>query len=89
VAGHTDNVELRGGMFYDNWGLSLLRARKVLLYLIKAGKLPVRKWSAAGFADTDPIVSNASEAGRQRNRRCEIIVVPSAEEMLDLRAIAE
>ena len=32
VAGHTDNVELKGGMFYDNWGLSLLRARKVLLY---------------------------------------------------------
>ncbi len=89
VAGHTDNVELRGGMFYDNWGLSLLRARKVLLYLIDEGKLPVKNWSAAGFADTDPVASNETREGKQKNRRCEIIVVPSAEEMLDLKAIAQ
>lgn len=89
VAGHTDNVELRGGMFYDNWGLSLLRARKVLLYLIDEGKLPVKNWSAAGFADTDPIATNETREGKQKNRRCELIVVPSAEEMLDLKAIAQ
>ena len=88
VAGHTDNVELRGGMFYDNWGLSLLRARKVLLFLIKTG-LPAKNWSAAGFADTDPIADNETPEGKQKNRRCEIVVVPSAEEMLDLRSIVQ
>jgi len=34
IAGHTDNKPLKGGRFGDNWGLSAMRARQVLLYLI-------------------------------------------------------
>jgi chemotaxis protein MotB len=91
VAGHTDDKPLAGGQFKDNWGLSLMRAREVLVYLIdpKRGGLPVQHWSAAGFADTDPIASNSTDDGRQKNRRCELIVLPSVEEMLDLKAIAQ
>jgi len=91
VAGHTDNQPLRGGIFYDNWGLSLMRARQVLVFLVDPdeGTLPPSRWSAAGFGDTDPVASNESPDGRQANRRCEIIVVPNAEEMLDLRNIAK
>jgi chemotaxis protein MotB len=91
VAGHTDDKPLAGGQFKDNWGLSLMRAREVLVYLIdpKNGGLPVQHWSAAGFAATDPIASNGTEEGRQKNRRCELIVLPSVEEMLDLKAIAQ
>ncbi|MBW2454757.1 MAG: OmpA family protein [Deltaproteobacteria bacterium] len=91
VAGHTDNVAFRGGVFQDNWGLSLMRARRVLVYLVDpdTGGLPRTKWSAAGFAETDPIGTNDSPAGRQSNRRCELILVPSAEEMLDLKDIAK
>ncbi len=90
VAGHTDDQPYRGA-FRDNWGLSLMRARQVLLYLIdpNTGKLPVSRWSAAGFADTDPVVANDDAGGRQANRRCELIVLPNAEEMLDLQAIAK
>jgi len=91
VAGHTDNKALNGGPFHDNWGLSLMRAREVLLYLVgdKGGNLPIAHWSAAGFADTDPVASNDSDDGRQKNRRCDLIVVPSVEEMLDLKAITQ
>jgi chemotaxis protein MotB len=90
VAGHTDNKPLAGGVFRDNWGLSLMRAREVLLYLVgEKGGLPVVHWSAAGFGDTDPVASNATDDGRQKNRRCDLIVVPSVEEMLDLKAIAQ
>jgi chemotaxis protein MotB len=91
VAGHTDNKPVGGGPFWDNWGLSVMRARGVLLYLIdpKTGKLPAKNWSAAGFADTDPIATNDTPEGRQANRRCDLVVVPSAEEMLDLKAIAQ
>lgn len=91
VAGHTDSVQLNGGPFKDNWGLSLMRARSVLLYLVgdKGGQLPVPHWSAAGFADTDPIASNDDAPGKQKNRRCDLIVVPSVEEMLDLKSITQ
>jgi chemotaxis protein MotB len=87
VAGHTDNVDLRGGPFHDNWGLSLMRARGVLLYLVNDGGLPVNHWSAAGFADTDPVAPNDTADGKQKNRRCDLIVVPSVEEMLDLKSL--
>jgi chemotaxis protein MotB len=91
VAGHTDNKPFKGGVFRDNWGLSLMRAREVLLYLVgdKGGQLPVEHWSAAGFGDTDPVASNDTDEGRQKNRRCDLIVVPSVEEMLDLKAITQ
>jgi len=89
VAGHTDDRALKGGgMFKDNWGLSLMRGRSVLIYLVDNGQMPRDKWSAAGFADTDPVSSNDSDEGRQKNRRCDLIVVPSVEEMLDLKSLA-
>jgi chemotaxis protein MotB len=91
VAGHTDNKPLGGGVFRDNWGLSLMRAREVLVYLVgeKGGQLPTSHWSAAGFGDTDPVATNDTDDGRQKNRRCDLIVVPSVEEMLDLKAITQ
>lgn len=88
VAGHTDSEPYKNGPFYDNWGLSLMRARAVLLFLIgKEGRLPSRHWSAAGFGDTDPVASNATPAGKQQNRRCDLIVMPDVDEMLDLRKL--
>jgi len=91
VAGHTDSEALRGGAFKDNWGLSLMRAREVLEFLVDPaqGALPVAHWNAAGFADTDPVADNSTPDGRQKNRRCELIVLPSVEEMLDLKTITQ
>jgi chemotaxis protein MotB len=92
VAGHTDNKPLQHGPFKDNWGLSLMRAREVLVFLVdpaRGGGLPPSHWSATGFADTDPIASNDTDDGRQKNRRCELIVSPSVEEMLDLKTLTQ
>lgn len=91
VAGHTDNQPLQGGPFHDNWGLSLMRSRSVLLFLVggKSSILPRQHWSAAGFADTDPIAGNATKDGQQKNRRCDLIVMPDVEEMLDLKMLAD
>jgi chemotaxis protein MotB len=68
-----------------------MRSREVLLFLVndKAAGMPPAKWSAAGFGDTDPVANNDLDEGRQKNRRSEIIVVPSVEEMLDLKTIAQ
>ncbi len=89
VAGHTDNKPY-AGVFRDNWGLSLMRSREVLLFLVSDGStgMPAARWSAAGFGDTDPVADNGTPDGLQKNRRCEVIVVPSVEEMLDLKSIA-
>lgn len=93
VAGHTDNAPLSGGRFKDNWGLSVMRAREVLTFLIapgdKGGGLNPSKWSAAGFGDTDPVKSNDTPEGKQANRRCELVVVPNVEEMLDLKSLTQ
>ena len=89
VVGHTDDKPLKGSAFRDNWGLSLMRAREVLLYLINSGQMPAESWSAGGLGQMDPIADNATDDGRQKNRRCELMVMPSAEEMLSLRNIAQ
>jgi chemotaxis protein MotB len=69
VAGHTDNAKYpANGPFKDNWGLSLARARQVLLFLTTpagdktakdpkkqgGGGLDPRKLAAAGYGETDP-----------------------------------
>lgn len=73
VEGNTDNVPV-SGQFPTNWELSTARASAVVRELIADGVNPDRL-TAAGFADRHPIASNASEAGRQRNRRVELVVI--------------
>ncbi|HEX2879709.1 MAG TPA: flagellar motor protein MotB [Polyangiaceae bacterium] len=91
VAGHTDSKPLAGGTFKDNWGLSAMRARSVLMFLTttqpQGGGLDPRKWSAAGYADTDPVANNDSDDGRKKNRRVELVVLPNVEEMLNLNTL--
>lgn len=94
VAGHTDSAPLQGGRFKDNWGLSVMRAREVLTFLIQpldkgGGGLNAAKWSAAGYGDTDPVKPNDSPENKQANRRCELVVVPSIDEMLDLKSLTQ
>jgi chemotaxis protein MotB len=74
VAGHTDNIPV-SGPFENNWALSSARALNVTGALIRAGLRP-QQLVAAGYGEYDPIARNNSEAGRQANRRIEIILEP-------------
>jgi chemotaxis protein MotB len=94
VAGHTDNKPLKGGRFGDNWGLSAMRARQVLLYLVApvdtkegGGGLASERLHAAGYGDTDPVAKNDADEGRKQNRRVELVLMPDVEEMLDLKSL--
>jgi chemotaxis protein MotB len=93
VAGHTDSKPLKGGAFKDNWGLSAMRARSVLVFLTEhspgggGGGLDASHWSAAGYADTDPVANNDSDEGRKKNRRVELVIEPNVEEMLNLNSL--
>lgn len=91
VAGHTDANPLKGGPFQDNWGLSSMRARSVVVFLTSAegGGLEPKNWSAAGYGDTDPVAGNDTDDGRQRNRRVELVVLPNVEEMLNLNSLLD
>lgn len=54
--------------------LSNTRAKAVEDYLVKSG-LNQERIKAAGFGSADPAASNSTEAGRAKNRRCEIFIV--------------
>lgn len=92
VAGHTDGKPLAGGTFKDNWGLSAMRARSVLVLLTTptekgGGGLDEGRWSASGYGSTDPVADNDTDEGRQQNRRVELVVQPNVEEMLNLNSL--
>ena len=74
IAGHTDNVPLRGGPFRSNLGLSMARAGSVAEYLLKSTSIDPKRLSTMGFGEYRPFDTNDTEQGRQKNRRVEIIV---------------
>jgi outer membrane protein OmpA-like peptidoglycan-associated protein len=69
VEGYTDSV---GGDDY-NQTLSENRATSVRDYLTGAG-IPTESVTAKGFGKTGPVASNDTAAGRQQNRRVELVV---------------
>ena len=76
VAGHTDNVPVGSRSRFDNnWELSTARATTVVELMIDQG-VPPDQLAAAGFGEYDPIASNETADGRQKNRRLEIILMP-------------
>ncbi len=77
VEGHADNMEIGPALksrYQTNWDLSKARAGGVLRYLIEKGGIDSEKLSSVGHGDTKPITSNATEAGRQKNRRVDIVL---------------
>jgi chemotaxis protein MotB len=75
VTGHTDNVPIKFSGWKSNWELSAARATNVLDYLENNGVSPQRL-SATGYAEHRPIASNDTAAGRAKNRRVEIVILP-------------
>nr|MCU0254512.1 OmpA family protein [Acidobacteriota bacterium] len=73
VEGHSDNLPIRSATFPSNWELSAARAGAVVRFLVAHGLAPVRL-EAVGHADTRPLGDNATDEGRQRNRRVEILL---------------
>jgi chemotaxis protein MotB len=78
IEGHTDSSAIDPkGIWKSNWELSAARAINTLHYLTDFGA-DERRFQVAGFADTMPIASNATEEGRAYNRRVDIIVLDPA-----------
>jgi chemotaxis protein MotB len=79
IEGHTDNVPIGVKLqekFPTNWELSTARATNVVRFFIERGGVNRERLEAVGFADTRPVASNDTEAGRTDNRRIEIVLYP-------------
>jgi len=79
IEGHTDNVPIGVKIrdkFPTNWELSTARATNVVRFFIERGGVNRESLEAVGFADTRPVASNDTEAGRTENRRIEIVLYP-------------
>jgi chemotaxis protein MotB len=74
VEGNTDSVPVSGGSFPSNWELSTDRAAAVLRAFIRRG-VAADRLTAVGNADRRPVAGNATEAGRRRNRRVELVLL--------------
>ena len=77
VEGHADNMEIGPSLkslYLTNWDLSKARAGGVLRYLTEKGGIDSAKLSSVGYGDTKPMAGNATEVGRQKNRRVDIVL---------------
>lgn len=82
VQGHTDNVPIVGRLaerFPTNWELSAARSVNVTRFLQERAGLDPTRLSAASFSEYRPRADNATEEGRQSNRRIEILLAPLPE----------
>ncbi|MBT8086679.1 MAG: OmpA family protein [Gammaproteobacteria bacterium] len=73
IEGHTDSF---GGDDF-NQKLSQERAESVQQYMINAMRIPTYRLIATGYGETRPVASNETAAGRERNRRIDIVIKPS------------
>ena len=73
IEGHTDS---HGGDEL-NQKLSQERAESVQQYMINAMRIPTYRLIATGYGETRPVASNETAAGRERNRRIDIVIKPN------------
>ena len=76
IEGHTDNVPIKHSGWKSNWELSTARALSVLHYLEDKEKIAPNRLSATGYGEFRPVTSNATNEGKQKNRRVEIVILP-------------
>jgi len=80
VAGHTDGAPISPRLvrrYPTNWELATARATNVVRFLQESAHVPPTRLVASGYGPYQPIASNASRAGRARNRRIEILLAPA------------
>ncbi len=74
VAGHTDNVPLRGGTYASNLELSGARAASVVDFFLTRGHVKSDKIATLAFGEYRPLGPNDSADNRAKNRRVEIVL---------------
>ncbi len=76
VEGHTDSDPIHSGQWANNHQLSIGRAMAVYDHLVAHTQLRAEQLFIIGHGPNHPVVSNATDAGKERNRRVELVVYP-------------
>ncbi len=84
VEGNTDNVPIKRDNIRNNWDLSCLRASSVVQYLQNNFGVDPKRLTAGGRGEFNPISTNDTDLGRQRNRRTQIIITPKLDQFMEL-----
>ena len=89
IEGNTDNVPVNTKSaamknIRNNWDLSALRASSVVQYLQDHFGVAPKRLTAGGRGEYNPVASNDTELGKQRNRRTQIIITPKLDQFRDL-----
>jgi chemotaxis protein MotB len=74
VEGHSDNVPINSPAYPSNWELSSARAGSVVRLFAELG-VPTTRMVAIGYADNQPLDTNATAEGRARNRRVNVLIL--------------
>jgi len=77
IEGHTDNQLIKYSGWKTNWELSSARALAVLHYFVDECSVAPTRLSANGYGEFRPVVTNDTEENMQKNRRVEIVILPS------------
>ena len=89
IEGNTDNVPINTTAdkmknIRNNWDLSCLRAASVVQYLQDRFGVNPKRLTAGGRGEYNPLATNDTELGKQRNRRTQIIITPKLDQFMDL-----
>jgi len=76
IEGHTDNGPTHSQQFPSNHHLSSAQAMAVYSLLAQKKIIPSEQLFVVGHGANHPVVSNATESGKARNRRIELVVYP-------------
>ena len=89
IEGNTDNVPVNSSAATmknnrNNWDLSCLRASSVVQALQNKYGVDPKRLTAGGRGEYNPVTTNSTEVGKQRNRRTQIIITPKLDQFMDL-----
>ena len=84
IEGNTDNVPISRENIRNNWDLAALRASSVVQELQNRYGVDPKRLTAGSRGEYNPIATNDTELGRQRNRRTQIIITPKLDEFMEL-----
>lgn len=75
VEGHTCDLPIASSRYPSNWHLSSVRAANVVCYFIEEKHISAKRFTAAGYADSRPLVPNSNNTNRALNRRVDIVLL--------------